>query len=109
MAVFGSLRPFLNTSCHKVEQIVFSATYDCRKICLNTSHMGCAAPSAIPDSGNGCLHFQYRVDHQDEAWEQGRITVADCSSHANEPKMKRAFWSPSERLTRRSGARKRVS
>lgn len=55
--------------------------------------MGCAAPSTIPDSGDGCSHFVYRVEHQDETWEQGRIIIEDCVSHANEPKMKRGFWS----------------
>lgn len=81
IAVFGS------------EQIVFSAMQDCRKICPNTGHMGCPAPSTVPGPGDGCSHFVYKVGHQDETWEQGRDTIADCSSHANKPKMKRDFCS----------------
>lgn len=77
MAVFGSLRPALNTFCPKIEQFVLSAMQDCRKICPNTGHMGCAAPSSVPDSGNGCSRFVYKVDYQEETWEQGRTIVVD--------------------------------
>lgn len=42
---------------------------------------------------DGCSHFVYKVDHQDEMWEQGRNTIADYSSHANKVKMKHGFWS----------------
>lgn len=96
MAVLGSLRPVLNIFCPKLRQIVFFAMSDCRKIYPNTSHMGCAASSSISDSGDGCSHFCAGLTTKTRRGSRDVTTIADCISHANEPKMTSDFRSQSK-------------
>lgn len=86
-AVFAPSRVALGAICPKIEQIVFSPITTCREVCLSTGHKSCAKNFAK----NGLPLPMYKVDHDDETWEQGQTTIADCNSHANEPEMKRNF------------------
>ncbi|KAG6367407.1 hypothetical protein INS49_001596 [Diaporthe citri] len=80
MAVLGAI-------CPKIERIIFSPITTCHEVCPSTGHKSCARNFAK----NGLPLPTYKVDHDDETWEQGQTTIADCNSHANEPKMKRNF------------------
>lgn len=86
-AIFAPSMAVLGAICPKIEQIVFSPITTCREFCPSTGHKSCAKNFGR----NGFPLPMYQVDHDDETWEQGQTTIADCNSHANEPKMKRNF------------------
>ncbi|KAI7785815.1 quinate permease [Diaporthe eres] len=98
-AVFAPSRAVLSAICPKIEQIVFSPITTCLNVCLSTGHKSCARNFAR----GGVPLRMYKVDHHDETWERGQTTIADCNSHANEPKMKRDFGLTQKRYSAQVG------
>lgn len=87
MAVFASPRASLDTICTKIEQIIFLQIVTCSKSYPSTGHKNCARH--FPHKGSP--KPLYKVNRQDESWKAGQITIGDCDSHVNQPKMKQAF------------------